>query len=108
MSAFHQMGHHSNNLIDLPAMSAYEGAIFSPINCTQTEAAAQMLEVRTSKSDFEIIFDPQLYLPASNRGKLKKWSYFPKNFDTADPTSSEWWTDISGKLAKSLHKAKGR
>jgi hypothetical protein len=60
MSAFHQMGHHSNNLIDLPAMSAYEGAIFSPINCTQTEAAAQMLEVRTSKSDFEIIFDPQL------------------------------------------------
>jgi len=39
MPVFHQMGHHSNNLVDLPEMSAYAGAIFSPINYGEAEMA---------------------------------------------------------------------
>jgi len=106
MAVLHQMGHHSNNLIDLPEMSSYEGAIFSPINCTQGEATEQIVAVRESKKDFEIIFDPQLYVPSTNRGKLKKWPYFPRDFDTADSASPSWWTDLNKKLAAVCKKAK--
>lgn len=106
MAVFHQMGHHSNNLIDLPAMSAYAGAIFSPINCTQVEAAEQIAKVRESKAQFEIIFDPQLYVPSTNRGKLKKWPYFPRDFDTSDPSSSDWWRELNSKLAGACKRAK--
>jgi len=100
------MGHHSNNLIDLPEMSSYAGAIFSPINCTEAEATEQIAEVRSSKKTFEIIFDPQLYVPSSERGKLKKWTYFPKDVDTADPTSKAWWTDLNKKLAAACQRLK--
>ncbi|MGA8409544.1 MAG: hypothetical protein WB680_20400 [Candidatus Acidiferrales bacterium] len=106
MTVLHQMGHHSNNLIDLPEMSAFAGAIFSPINCTQAEAAEQIVSVRRAKKRFEIIFDPQLYIPTTNRGKLKKWPYFPRDFDTADPTSGSWWNDINKKLATACKKAR--
>jgi hypothetical protein len=87
-------------------MSGYAGAIFSPINCTQSEAAEQVQEVRTSKGNFEIIFDPQLYVPATDRGKLKKWAYFPKDFDTADPTSFAWWSELNKRLALACQKVK--
>jgi hypothetical protein len=106
MTVLHQMGHHSNNLIDLPEMSKFAGAIFSPINCTQTEATEQIATVREEKKHFEIIFDPQLYVPSSGRGKLKKWSYFPRDFDTADPASLSWWGQINKKLAASCSSAK--
>lgn len=104
MAVFHQMGHHSNNLIDLPAMSAYRGAIFSPINCTQSEATEQIAEVRASRDKFEIIFDPQLYVPETERGKLKKWSYFPKDFDTADPSDTRWREALNDKLSSACLK----
>jgi hypothetical protein len=106
MAVFHQMGHHSNNLIDLPEMSAYAGAIFSPINCTESEATEQIGEVRGSKREFEIIFDPQLYVPSTGRGKLRKWTYFPKDVDTADPSLKAWWSDVNKKLAAVCQKMK--
>jgi hypothetical protein len=103
MSVYHQMGHHSDNLIDLPELSQYAGAIFSPINCTQAAASAQIREVRDTrgtKDKFEVLFDPQLYVPSTRRGNLRKWSYFPKDFDTADLGSRHWWAGINEKLAK--------
>jgi len=106
MAVYHQMGHHSNNLIDLPGMSAYAGAIFSAINCTETEAAEQISEVRDTKKGFEIVFDPQLYVPASDRGKLKKWPYFPKDVDTADLSAATWWSELNTKLASVCQKLK--
>jgi hypothetical protein len=96
------MGFHSNNLVDLPQMANYSGAIFSPINATQDAMVEQIASVIESKgSDFKIIFDPQMYVPASERGKLKEWSYFPKDVDTADYSSQKWWATINGKLAQS-------
>lgn len=106
MAVLHQMGHHSNNLIDLPEMAAFAGAIFSPINCTQAEAAEQIVSVRQAKKNFEVIFDPQLYIPSTNRGKLKKWPYFPRDFDTADSASPSWWNDLNKKLATACKKVK--
>ena len=106
MAVLHQMGHHSNNLIDLPEMSAYVGAIFSPINCTESEASEQINKVRNSKTDFEIILDPQMYVPASQRGKLKKWPYFPKDVDSADLDSPAWWEELNKKLAAACRNVK--
>lgn len=102
MPVYHQMGFHSNNLVDLPQMSSYTGAIFSPINADQDDMVEQIASVIESKGDrFKIIFDPQLYVPATQRGQLKQWSYFPKDVDTADCTSHKWWTTINAKLAQS-------
>lgn len=87
-------------------MAAYAGAIFSAINCTEEEAVEQIGEVRDAKNGFEIVFDPQLYVPASDRGKLKKWSYFPKDVDTADLSAATWWNDLNKKLASVCEKLK--
>ncbi|MGO9709880.1 MAG: hypothetical protein ACLQBL_13515, partial [Polyangiaceae bacterium] len=54
---------------------------------------------------FEFIFDPQLYFPRrADRGQLATWSYFPKDFDTADMSSEAWWTAILGVLAGSVRR----
>jgi hypothetical protein len=99
MAVYHQMGHHSNNLIDLPEMSVYAGAIFSPINCTQASVGEQIASVREARPAFETLLDPQLYVPSAQRGELRKWNYFPKDFDTADQTSNKWWDAVNKKLA---------
>jgi hypothetical protein len=102
MPVYHQMGFNSNNLVDLPEMSEYRGAIFSPINETQDGMVDQIASVSRSKGgEFEIIFDPQMYVPATERGKLKEWAYFPKDVDTADYSSHKWWASINSKLAQS-------
>ncbi len=100
MAVFHQMGYHSSNLVDLPQMSTYQGAIFSPIDCSKDEVAEQIRQVRDTRRGFEAILDPQLYAPATNRGKLKEWPYFPKDVDTADLASAEWWSNVNQNLAE--------
>lgn len=104
MSSYHQMGHHSNNLIDLPAMSTFAGAIFSPINSREEEVAEQVRISHESRGNFECLLDPQLYVPSTERGKLKEWSYYPKDVDSADLNSGAWWTDLNAKLAAAAKK----
>src|SRR5579872_2303056 len=99
MSVYHQMGHHSNNLVDLPEMSAFAGAIFSPINAGRDEVKEQIALSRGTRGQFESILDPQLYVPATDRGRLKEWPYYPKDVDTADVTSAAWWSALNEKLA---------
>jgi hypothetical protein len=90
MSVFHQMGHDSENLIRDPALNAYRGAILSPVNYVQSRVAAQ-IQAMAGMAGFEAWFDPQLYVPTSDRGKLRAWNYFPTDVDTADLGSDEWW-----------------
>lgn len=99
MAVFHQMGHHSNNLLDLPEMSAYAGAIFSPVNSTKKEVTKQIGQVSDARKEFETVFDPQLYAPVSKRKKLKKWPYFPKGVDTANRNPIIWWNKLNRRLA---------
>lgn len=105
MAVYHQMGHHSNNLIDLPAMSAFAGAIFSPINCSEEEMAEQVTQAQQGRKGFEIVFDPQLYVPSTERGKLRQWSYFPKDVDSGDLASSSWWRAVNEKLVRACRGA---
>lgn len=101
MPAYHQMGHDSQNL--LGSMVDYVGAILSPVN--ETEAEAQAMVAQHAASDFEFIFDPQLYYPRRvDRGKLGSWGYFPRDFDTADVSSVPWWTKILERVADTAAK----
>jgi hypothetical protein len=99
MAVYHQMGHHSRNLLSDSNLYHYKGAILSPTNET-------LIELKTLTNDFvnenfEFLFDPQLYFPRTNRGVLSDWSYFPSDFDTVDQ-SFKWWGNINSNLINSL------
>lgn len=99
MGAYHQMGHHSENLLFEPQLKEYAGAILSPVNYTMTVVASQVEEVRLQKPGFDVIFDSQLYVPQSVRGELAGWPYFPAAVDTADTSDIEWWYGVIDDLA---------
>jgi hypothetical protein len=93
MPAFHQMGHDSENLLWAEELAQYRGAILSPVNYDQAKVAAQ-IEWAHGQEGFETVFDPQLYVPNSERGCLREWPYFPNDVDTADLASDAWWNGI--------------
>ena len=94
MSAYHQMGHDSSNLL---VVSGYAGAIISPVNEVEADVVEFVKEHR--REGFEFIFDPQLYFPRrGDRGKLGTWGYFPRDFETADFSSTDWWAGMLDEL----------
>ena len=86
MSVYHQMGHDSENLLWTKELAQYRGAILSPVNYGEAKVAAQV-EWARGQGNFETVFDPQLYVPSSENGCLREWSYFPDDVDTADLAS---------------------
>lgn len=98
MPCYHQMGNDSTNLLFEPKLNTYAGAIISPVNEDQTKVAELLARVRSKLPEMEMIFDPQLYFPTSNRGELRTWPHFPKDVDTADLSSSGWWTNTNNLL----------
>ncbi|MGB0065626.1 MAG: hypothetical protein WBP85_14385 [Terracidiphilus sp.] len=93
MSAYHQMGHDSENLLWAEELNAYHGAILSPVNYGIVKTAAQT-EWARSRENFETIFDPQMYVPNSEQGCLREWPYIPPDVDTADLASDIWWDTV--------------
>jgi hypothetical protein len=93
MPVYHQMGHDSENLLHSEGLGMYRGAILSPVNYRQDKIIGQIARARTEPG-FETIFDPQLYVPTSDRGSLREWSYFPADVDTADISSDAWWDKL--------------
>jgi hypothetical protein len=101
VAAYHQMGHNSENLLFESGLASFRGAILSPVNYEPSRAIAQVERVRKDLPDhFDLILDPQLYLPASDRGELRQWSYFPTDVDTADLTSQSWWHGVNANLVR--------
>jgi len=97
MPAYHQMGHDSENLLFADGLERYSGAILSPINYEEARVALQIERAREAR-DFDTVFDPQLYYPRTERGVLREWDYFPDDFDTADLSSSQWWSTLCQRL----------
>lgn len=97
MPAFHQMGHDSENLLRTEGLNRFAGAILSPVNY-DLDKIAQQIEWARSQLNFQTIFDPQLYVPNSERVCLREWQYFPNDVDTADLTSAKWWDGLLGSL----------
>jgi len=93
MPAYHQMGHDSENLLWADGLERFGGAILSPVNYDQGKVRDQ-IEWASKRNGFRTIFDPQLYVPTSARGRIREWPYFPNDVDTADLTSDRWWENI--------------
>jgi hypothetical protein len=87
------MGHDSQNLLSEDDLKCYRGAVLSPVNYTEEKVISQIK--RHASDQFEMIFDPQLYYPHSDRGELPDWSYFPADVDTADQSSITWWKNLT-------------
>lgn len=100
MPVYHQMGHQCENLLSVECLNHYRGAILSPVNYNQEEMSKQISTYGVS--GFEMIFDPQMYYPLSQKGKLQTWSYLPTDFFTADITSESWWDEITSRLVENI------
>lgn len=101
MSAFHQMGHDSRNLLDEADLLHYQGAILSPVNYGPDQVAEQIAHCRP-REGFQTYFDPQLYVPTTERGHLREWAYFPPDVDTADLSSDGWWRQLVKRLREAV------
>ena len=92
MSAYIQMGNNNENLVGRDD-SPFKGIILSPVNRFPNELENDIKKFR-EKGEYDIIFDPQLYQPRSQREKLNDYSYFPQDIDTAHLTSETWWETL--------------
>ena len=99
MASYQQMGHHSENLLTVQELDQFKGAILSPVNYPIEEISEQVAQ---HQERLELIFDPQLYYPRSERGCLPDWSYFPEEFDSADLSSLSWWAEVNSKLVDTM------
>ena len=99
MSAYLQMGHNSEIFLREDGLVGFTGIILSPVNRSKGNLTTDMPKFR-EKNHFDIIFDPQLYCPQSERGQLQSHAYFPKDLDTADPSSDGWWQNIVTNLVE--------
>lgn len=98
MAVYHQMGHHSENLLDCEECAEYAGAILSPVNYVEDQVVDQIESY--ADNEFKLLFDCQLYYPQSERGHLAQWTYFPSDVDTADLSSDTWWSAIVERVAE--------
>jgi hypothetical protein len=98
MPVFHQIGHDSENLLAVPELDRFAGAILSPLNYTPGETQQQISELK--KAGKFTLLDTYLYHPQSDKGQLPKWSYYPKDVDTADLSSESWWSPLVNGVAQ--------
>lgn len=74
---FHQVGHNANWNIDSFSEGHGNGLILSPVH--QPRAAIEKLDPDIRAAS---IFDPQFYIPSSQKPKLLSYSFFPENVPT--------------------------
>lgn len=101
MSVYHQMGHDSENLLFEKYLNSYRGAILSPVNYSKPNTISQVAKIRAELSNFEVIFDPQLYCPTTERPTLRQWDYYPQDVETADISSFVWWSNLVDRILTS-------
>lgn len=99
MKLFHQAGHNTNwNSESLDSDNAGSGIIFSPVH-TPRPRLESMSQSLKSKS----IFDPQFYVPDSQKPRLQSYDFFPEklmdgfstlNFDAYAPKAAELCLDF--------------
>lgn len=97
MTAYLQMGHDTENLVGAQDLEVFGGIILSPVN-REPDALSSYMKAFRTKGNFDIVLDPQLYFPGSQRGKLRHQPYYPEDLDTADFSSDNWWDTIVNHL----------
>lgn len=104
MGNYLQTGHESWNLADDPNIGQFAGIVLSPVNDSPAEITARLNHVRTTQNGLDVILDPQLYNPATQKGQLPKWGYYGNDFDTADRSDFSWWAGKIGLIAEEAAK----
>jgi hypothetical protein len=99
MSAYLQMGHDSENLVGEKDLDDFRGIILSPVNRTPDELRSDVAAFR-KKATYDILLDPQMYVPKCDRGVLKKHPYFGDDIDSVALSDEKWWTKTAGRIAK--------
>lgn len=107
MGAYQQMGHQSQNLLTDVDLANYTGVVASPVNYDEAELATHIATAKFRRG-FDVVFDPQMYVPSTERGCLKTWKYFPADVDTADVASAAWWTTIVTEIVNAAERVKAR
>lgn len=100
MAAYLQFGHLSWNLLDESDIGNFRGIVLSPVNDEPQTVQTRLAQMGERRRDFDVILDPQLYNPASERGKLNTWNYFPSDLDTADVSNRAWWRSVSQNVVR--------
>lgn len=95
------MGHDTENLVGERDLEEYSGIILSPVN-REPENLALYINRFRELGEFDIVFDPQLYVPKSKQGYLNKYDYYPKDLETSDVSSLSWWNGVLDALAEYL------
>src|SRR4051812_34979492 len=107
MGAYQQMGHQSQNLLTDVDLASYSGIVASPVNYGESELTTHIATARFRRG-FDVVFDPQLYVPSTDRGQLKTWKYFPADVDTADVASDAWWLKMVTEIVAAAERVKAR
>jgi hypothetical protein len=100
MAAYLQMGHDSWNLLDDDSLSNFGGIILSPVNDDQGKIAERLTRLGKRVDSLEVIFDPQLYNPATDKGHLPSWSHFPSDFETGMKGDLQWWSSVAANVIR--------
>lgn len=83
MKVYHQAGHNTSWNIESLGSDRSDGIIFSPVHCAATNLVGIGRDIKKSS-----LFDPQFYVPDSQKNKLNTYSFFPEammnGFSTID------------------------
>jgi hypothetical protein len=91
------MGHDTQNLVGETGLNQFRGIVLSPVNREPEALALDVPRFRES-GQFDIVLDPQLYVPRVERGALGSHPYFPSDLDSADLNSESWWKELATRL----------
>jgi len=97
MGSYIQMGHHTENLIGETDLDLFKGIVISPLNRLPSELKSDILTFK-ERGNYDIVLDPQLYYPRTDKDKIFNHPYFPNDFETADSSSLSWWQEINLKV----------
>jgi hypothetical protein len=99
MTAYLQMGHDTENLVGETDLEEFRGIILSPVN-RPPDKLRESVPIFRQRGDYDIILDPQLYVPRAQRENLNQQPYFPDAFDTSDFSMPQGWTSVVNDLAR--------
>lgn len=92
MTAYLQMGDNTENLVGEAGLDKFQGIVLSPVNRKDFELKGDVLRYHV-QGKYDVVLDPQLYFPRSERGCLSSQPYFDAGMDTADLSSEAWWSE---------------
>jgi len=81
IKVYHQCGHNTNWNIESFEDGVGDGLILSPVH-----AQLETIQSRSKEIKKHSVFDPQYYLPNSQKNKLKSYPFFPETISNGFAT----------------------